>query len=38
MDRLANTEFLSPPLSINNYATPAAITYDCSGVYLETDR
>lgn len=33
----ANTQFLSPRIYMNNGATAAAIAYDCSGVYVETD-
>lgn len=36
-DLPANTQFLSPRLFMNNGATAAAISYDCSGVYVETD-
>ena len=36
-DLPANTQFLSPRLFMNNGATAAAVAYDCSGVYLETD-
>jgi len=36
-DQPANTQFLSPRLFMNNGATAAAIAYDCSGVYVETD-
>ena len=36
-DPPANTQFLSPRLFLNNGATAAAVSYDCSGVYLETD-
>lgn len=32
-----STQFLSPQLFLNNGATAAAVVYDCSGVYLETD-
>jgi hypothetical protein len=32
-----NTQFLSPRLFMNNSATAAAVAYDCSGIYLETD-
>ena len=31
------TQFLSPSLFMNNGATAAAVAYDCSGVYVETD-
>ncbi len=34
----ANTQFLSPRLFMNNGATAAAVAYDCSGVYVETDQ
>jgi len=37
VDLPANTQFLSPRLFMNNGATAAAVAYDCSGVYLETD-
>ncbi len=36
-DLPANTQFLSPWLFMNNGATAAAVAYDCSGVYVETD-
>jgi len=36
-DLPANTQFLSPRLFIDNGATAAAVAYDCSGVYVETD-
>ena len=36
-DLPASTQFLSPRLFMNNRATAAAVAYDCSGVYLETD-
>ena len=36
-DLPANTQFLSPRLLMNNAATAAAVAFDCSGVYLETD-
>ena len=36
-DLPANTQFLSPRLFMNNGATVAAVAYDCSGVYVETD-
>ena len=36
-DLPANTQFLSPRRFMNNGATAAAIAYDCSGVYVETD-
>jgi hypothetical protein len=36
-DLPANTQFLSPRLFMNNGATAAAVAFDCSGVYLETD-
>jgi hypothetical protein len=36
-DLPANTQFLSPRLFMNNGATAAAVAYDCSGVYAETD-
>ena len=36
-DLPANTQFLSRRLFMNNGATAAAVAYDCSGVYVETD-
>ena len=36
-DLPANAQFLSPRLFLNNGATAAAVAYDCSGVYVETD-
>jgi hypothetical protein len=36
-DLPANTQFLSPRLFMNTGATAAAVAYDCSGVYVETD-
>ena len=36
-DLLANTQFLSPRVFMNNGATAAAVAYDCSGAYVETD-
>ena len=36
-DLPAANQFLSPRLFLNNGATAAAITLDCSGLYLETD-
>ncbi len=36
-DMPAGTQFLSPRLFLNNGATAAAVAYDCSGVYVETD-
>ena len=36
-DLPAATQFLSPRLYMNNGATAAAVAYDCSGVYVETD-
>lgn len=36
-DLPVNTQFLSPRLFMNNGATAAAVAYDCSGVYVETD-
>jgi len=36
-DLPVNTQFLSPRLFMNNGATAAAISFDCSGAYLETD-
>ncbi len=31
------TQLLSPRNFMNNGATAAAVAYDCSGVYIETD-
>jgi hypothetical protein len=31
------TQFLSPRLFMNTGATATSVTYDCAGVYLETD-
>jgi hypothetical protein len=36
-DPPAATEFLSPLLYMNNWATAAFVAYDCSELYLETD-
>lgn len=36
-DLPANTQFLSPRLFMTNRSTAAAVAYDCSGVYVETD-
>ena len=36
-DLPAVTQFLSSRLFMNNGATAAAVAYDCSGVYVETD-
>lgn len=36
-DLPANKQFLSPRLFMNNGAKVAAVAYDCSGVYVETD-
>jgi hypothetical protein len=36
-DLPSNTQFLSPRLYLNTGATAAAVAYDCSGVYVETD-
>ncbi len=36
-DLPASTQFLSPRLYLNTGATAAAVAYDCSGVYVETD-
>jgi hypothetical protein len=36
-DLPATTQFLSPRLYLNSGATAAAVAYDCSGVYVETD-
>ena len=36
-DLPASTQFLSPRLFMNTGATAAAVAYDCSGVYMETD-
>jgi hypothetical protein len=37
VDLPAATQFLSPRLFMNTGATPAAVAYDCAGVYLKTD-
>ena len=36
-DLPAAHQVLSPRLFMNNGATAAAVAFDCSGVYLETD-
>ncbi len=36
-DMASNTQFLSPRLFMNNGAAAAAIAYDRSGAYVETD-
>jgi hypothetical protein len=36
-DLPANTQFLAPRLFLNNGATAASVSIDCTGVYLETD-
>jgi hypothetical protein len=36
-DLPANTQFLSPRLYLNTGPTAAAVAYDCSGLYVETD-
>ncbi len=36
-DLPANTQFLTPRCFMTNAATAAAVAYDCSGVYVETD-
>jgi len=36
-DLPANTQFLSPRLFMNNGSMAAAVAYECSGVYVETD-
>ena len=36
-DLPATTQFFSPRLYLNTGATAAAVAYDCSGVYVETD-
>ncbi len=36
-DLPAATQFLASRLYMNNGATAAAVAYDCSGVYIETD-
>ena len=36
-DLPANAQFLPPRLFMNNGAAAAAVAYDCSGVYVETD-
>ncbi|NTT88013.1 DUF2793 domain-containing protein [Tabrizicola fusiformis] len=36
-DLPANTQFLSPRLYLNTGTTAAAVAYDCSGLYIETD-
>jgi hypothetical protein len=37
-DLPAATQFLSPRLFKNKGATAAAVAYDCSGVYMETNH
>jgi len=36
-DLPATTQFLAPRLYLNTGATAAAVAYDCSGLYIETD-
>ena len=36
-DLPATTQFLSPRLYLNTGATAAAVAFDCSGLYIETD-
>jgi len=36
-DLPATTQFLSPRLYLNTGATAAAVAFDCSGLYVETD-
>ena len=36
-DLPAANQFLAPRLFMNNGATAAAVAFDCSGVYVETD-
>ena len=36
-DLPAANQFLAPRLFMNNGATAAAVAFDCSGLYLETD-
>ena len=36
-DLPAAAQFLSPRLYLNNGATAAAVAYDCSGLYIDTD-
>ena len=36
-DLPAANQFLAPRLFMNNGATAAAVAFDCTGVYLETD-
>ena len=36
-DLPVNTQFLSPRLFLSTGATAAAVAYDCSGLYIETD-
>jgi len=36
-DLPATTQFLSPRFYLNTGATAAAVAYDCSGLYIETD-
>lgn len=37
VDLPTNTQFLSPRLFMNNGTTVAAVAFDCSGVFVETD-
>ena len=36
-DLPAANQFLAPRFFMNNGATAAAVAFDCSGLYLETD-
>jgi hypothetical protein len=36
-DLPAVTQFLGPRLYMNNGTTAAAVAFDCSGLYIETD-
>ncbi len=36
-DLPASTQFLSPRLYMNNWSAAAAVVYDCTGVYADTD-
>lgn len=36
-DLPASNQFLGPRLFMNNGATAAAVAFDCSGLYIETD-
>ena len=36
-DLPATTQFPAPRFFMNNGATAAAVAYDCSGLYIETD-